>query len=373
MFTLNSQSKKSQARQAVIHTSHGEIQTPFFMTIATKAAVKTLSITDIENLMPPILLSNTYHLMLRPNMDIMEKAGGLHNFMKWNGPILTDSGGYQVFSLSSMRKLSEKGVTFQSHIDGSAHELTPERAIQIQQTIGSDIMMCLDECTPYPCDYTYAKDSLGLTTRWAKRCKEYKENNNDYKSNSSQKLFGIVQGSTYKDLRLESARQLIDLDFDGYAIGGLAVGEPREKTFDVLSELVPVLPEDKPRYLMGVGYPEEIVNAVRLGVDMFDCVIPTREGRHGRLFQFKDRNNIDFSSDDFYYTETIKNAKFKEDFSPVNKDSEIPELQQYTKSYVHHLFRTGETLGSRIATLQNVDFYLTLMRELQKQIKDGKF
>lgn len=369
MYKLIKQSEHSSARRGEVELTHGSVQTPFFMTIATKAAVKSLSFSDIEKLNPQILLSNTYHLMLRPGMEIMQQAGGLHNFMNWQGPILTDSGGYQVFSLASLRDMQEEGVTFKSHLDGSSHTLTPERAIQIQQTIGSDIMMCLDECTPYPCEYDYAKNSLELTTRWAERCKQYKDTNTDYKSNTHQKLFGIVQGSTYEDLRLESARQLKELDFDGYAIGGLAVGEPREEMYKMLEAVVPELPAEKPRYLMGVGYPEEIVQAVQYGVDMFDCVIPTREGRHGRLFVFNDGVNL--TDENFYKKVNATRAEFANDFSPINSQSELPELRNYTKAYLHHLFKTGEILGLRLATMNNVEFYLTLMKQIRRDIESG--
>jgi queuine tRNA-ribosyltransferase len=370
MYTLHKKSEKSLARRAAVELEHGTVQTPFFMTIATKAAVKTMSTSDIAALSPQILLSNTYHLMLRPGMDIMQQAAGLHNFMNWHGPILTDSGGYQVFSLSGLRKLTEEGVKFQSHLDGSYHMLTPERAVQIQQTIGSDIMMCLDECAPYPCDYDYAKKSLEMTTRWAARCKEFKDSNDEYKANPNQKLFGIVQGSVYKDLRLMSAEQLTALDFDGYAIGGLAVGEPRESMYEVLEGVVPTLPEDKPRYLMGVGYPEEIVQAVKFGVDMFDCVIPTREGRHGRLFMF-DHSIDDVQHPDFYAKINLKRAEFATNFEPMNPHSSIPELREYTWAYLHHLFKTNEMLGQRLASMNNVEFYLTLMKRIRQQIEDG--
>ena len=348
-----------------IATAHGDILTPFFMPIATLGAVKTLSYKDIELLDSQIILSNTYHLMLRPGMEIMQKAGGLHTFMNWDKPILTDSGGYQVFSLAKIRKITEKGVEFQSHIDGSSHLLTPESAIQIQQVIGSDIMMVLDECAPYPCDYDYAKESVELTTRWARRCKEYKENNNDYKSNKEQKLFGIVQGSIYEDLRKKSLEDLVSVGFDGYAIGGLAVGEPREEMYKILEKIIPLMPEDKPRYLMGVGYPQEIVQAVAYGIDMFDCVIPTREGRHGRLFQFTGKD-IKAGSEDFFSVLRIMNAEYGHDFSPINKESKIPELQNYSKAYLHHLFKTNETLGLRLATLNNLEFYLALMKRLRE-------
>lgn len=365
-FNILEKSSNSFARRTEFETAHGTLQTPFFMTIATKAAVKSLGLTDLEILDPQIILSNTYHLFLRPGMDCMKKAGGLHSFMSCDRPILTDSGGYQVFSLSSLRTLTEEGVRFQSHLDGSYHMLTPERAIEIQQTIGSDIMMCLDECPPYPCDKNYAETSLGLTTRWAVRCKEYKNTHDGVGPTQKQLLFGIVQGGTFLDLRKESARQLMDIGFDGYAVGGLAVGEPRSVMYEILENLVPLLPEDKPRYLMGVGYPEEIVQAVLYGIDMFDCVIPTREGRHGRLFRFQ--NGKTLFDENFYDKINATKAEFSNDFSPINPESSIPELRIYTRAYLHHLFKTGEILGMRLATLNNVEFYLDLMKRIRKEL-----
>ncbi len=345
-------------RKNKLNLNHGSVMTPFFMPIATKGAVKNLSGEDMEELGAQILLSNTYHLYLQPGHELIEKAGGLHKFMAWRKPILTDSGGYQVFSLSKIRKLKEEGVEFQSHIDGSRHLLTPERSIEIQIALGVDIAMVLDECTPYPCGYEDARKSMELTLRWAGRCKEYFDKN----KKEGQKLFGIVQGSVYKDLRIECAKRLVEIGFDGYAIGGLAVGEPREEMYEVLDHVVDELPENKPRYLMGVGRPEEIVEAVKKGVDMFDCVIPTREARHGRLYQFT-KNDPD---GDFYQTINVTNEKFKMDFSPINPDSKFSLLRDNSKAYLHHLLRTQEGLGFRLATLNNLEMYLELMRRIRQ-------
>jgi queuine tRNA-ribosyltransferase len=370
MYTLKKKSEKSKARRGVVETAHGNMESPFFMTIATKAAVKTLSREDIDLVNPQILLSNTYHLMLRPGMEIMQQAGGLHKFMNWDGPILTDSGGYQVFSLAKMRKITEEGVTFNSHISGQKYLLTPERAVEIQQTIGSDIMMCLDECPPYPSTYEYTKTSMELTLRWAQRCKDFFDNNDSYKSNDKQHIFAIIQGGNYDDLRKECAQRMAEMDFDGYAVGGLAVGEPREKMYEILSYITDYMPADKPRYLMGVGYPQEIVTAVSNGIDMFDCVIPTREGRHGRMFAFTDKENLD-TEGDFYTFVNIRRAEYATDFSPINADSEVPQLRYYTKAYLHHLFKTNETLGQKLASMNNIDFYMTLMKRIRTEIEEG--
>ncbi|MFA5359121.1 MAG: tRNA guanosine(34) transglycosylase Tgt [Patescibacteria group bacterium] len=373
-FTLIKTSKKSKARRGEIITPHGKIQTPFFMPIATKAAIKTLEAKEIRELAPDVILSNTYHLYIQPGHKLIKHAGGLHQFMNWSGPILTDSGGYQVFSLSDFRKITEQGAIFRVDEDGGAkHLLTPEKAVEIQLDLGVDLLMVLDECPPYPCEKKYAEKSLELTTRWATRCKKYfdskvKSKKLKGKNKETQGLFGIVQGSVYKDLRIKSAKQLEALDFDGYAIGGVAVGEPREKMKDILSWTVPILPLDKPRYLMGLGRPEEIVAAVKSGIDMFDCVIPTREGRHGRLFVWKN-NNL---SGKFYETINIENTKFKNDFRSINKNSKIPALREYSRAYLHHLFKTNEVLALRLATLNNLEFYLDLMKKIQEQIKTGK-
>lgn len=370
MFKINKFSKKSKARAGELKTSRGIIKTPFFMPIATKAAVKTLDSLDMKSLGAQILLSNTYHLYLRPGMEVIKKAGGLHKFMNWQGPILTDSGGYQVFSLAKIRQISERGVKFRSHIDGSEHLLTPEDSIKIQMILGSDIIMVLDECPAYPCDYDYARESLELTTRWAKRCLDFLEKNREkIKINSDQQLFGIAQGSVYKDLRIESARQLKELNFDGYAIGGLAVGEPRREMYKVLDYLVDELPQDKPRYLMGVGKPDEIVEAVRRGIDMFDCVLPTRNARHGTFYIWQNDN---LKKKDFYKTVQITNERFKKDFSPLDKKCDCHTCQNFSRTYLNHLFKTGEILGLRLATIHNVKFYLDLMEKIRREIEKGK-
>jgi len=369
-FKLQKQSNKSKARLGQITTAHGKIQTPFFMPIATRGAVKTLDYSELQDLAAQIILSNTYHLYLKPGEKLIKKAGGLHNFIKWPGPILTDSGGYQVFSLSKLRKISEQGVTFQVPEDGGKkHLLTPEKAVDIQLALGVDLMMVLDECPPYPCKKSYAKKSLELTTRWAKRSlEEFNKSTKRYERKNKPGLFGIVQGSNYKDLRIKSAKQLVELDFDGYAIGGVAVGEPREKMKSILSWVEPELAKNKPRYLMGLGRPEEIVASVRGGMDMFDCVIPTREGRHGKLFFWKH----DDLKGKFYQTVNIEKSKFRNDFTPINKNSRLPILKNYTKAYLHHLIRTNEMLGMKLASLNNLEFYLDLMKKIRRDIKEGK-
>lgn len=358
-YTLVQKSKKSMARLGKVKTNHGVINSPFFMPIATKAAIKTLMIDEIKKLPAEIILSNTYHLMLRPGINLIKRAGDLHKFMNWQGPILTDSGGFQIFSLSKIRKIKEEGVTFSSNIDGKEYFLTPEKAIKIQEDLGSDIMMALDECAPYPCDYEYAKKSIELTFRWAKRCKEAK-------TSKKQLLFGIVQGSVYKDLRIKSAQQITSLDFDGYAIGGVAVGEPAEKMLEVLNYTISLLPENKLHYLMGVGRPEQILEAVKRGIDMFDCVIPTREARHGRLYLWRGKGDI--AKKNFYKIINVTSAKFKADLSPVNNTS----LKSYSKAYLHHLFRTKEPLAMSLASLNNLEFYLELMKRIREGIKTGK-
>lgn len=354
MLKLLNQS--GDARRGVLTTAHGEIQTPFFMTIGTVGAVKGLIPSEVGDLGGQVILSNTYHLHLRPGEDIVQKAGGLHRFMNWDGPILTDSGGYQVFSLSKIRKLKEEGVEFRSHLDGSKIFLTPEKAIEIQMKLGSDIMMCLDECPPYPAERRYVEKSLELTTRWARRCKDFCQRLNV----KGQMLFGIVQGGMYSDLRKESARQLMEIGFDGYAIGGLSVGEPNEMMYDVLNEVVPVLPEDKPRYLMGVGTPQDILEAVERGVDMFDCVLPTRNARHGHLYTSRG-------------VVRIKRETYKEDFSSLDPECECYTCKNFTKAYLRHLFRAGEILSLRLNTLHNVAFYLNLMKNIRRSIEENRF
>lgn len=360
MFKLLKTSKKSKARLGVLSTAHGRIDTPFFMPIATKAAVKTLTSAEIKALGSQIILSNTYHNYLQPGVDTIKKFGGLHKFMDIDLPILTDSGGYQVFSLKNLRKIKGDNIEFKSHLDGSKHILNPKRVIDTQRALGSDIMMVLDECVGLPSTRQKVIEALERTTRWAKIALDYK---NKLKI-KKQFLFGIVQGGDYKDLRLRSAQEITSLKFDGYAVGGLAVGEPAATMYQVLDYTVPELPKDKPRYLMGVGYPDNILEAVKRGIDMFDCVIPTREARHGRLF-FRAKKNLNGK---FYTTINIRNSKFKNDKSPINKTS----LKNYSRAYLYHLFKTEEILGLRLATLHNLEFYLTLMQDIRQDIKSGK-
>lgn len=365
-----------------LRTKSGVINTPFFMPIATKGAVRGLSPKEIEQTGFEVVLGNTYHLWLKPGDKLIKSAGGLHSFMNWKKGILTDSGGYQVFSLGakiqkgtgqSKVKITERGVNFSDPESGKKYFMSPEESIKIQLNLESDIIMCLDECPPYPCDYQAAKKSLNLTTRWAKRCKKYFDNyleKNNLNKKQRPLLFGIVQGSNYKDLRQESARQLIEIGFDGYAIGGVAVGEPREKMREILKWVIPILPQDKPRYLMGLGRPEEIVAAINRGIDMFDCVIPTREGRHGRLFIWKKNpEKIDFSKikkDSFYKTININNEKFRKDFSRVDDFCDCELCQNYSKAYLRHLFATKETLGMRLASLHNLSFYWKLLEKMRQ-------
>lgn len=353
-----------------LKTAHGVLPTPFFMPIATKASVKTLDGGDIVNLGAKIILSNTYHLLLRPGEEIIRAAGGLHKFMNWNGAILTDSGGYQIFSLAKQRKITEDGAIFRSHIDGRKFILTPEKALRFQKVLGSDIIMALDVCTPHPCGEKEALRAVETTTDWARRTRKVAAKI----ITDRQMVFGIVQGSIYKDLRLRSAKDLVDLDFDGYAIGGLAVGEPHKTMFEILEYIVPELPAKAPHYLMGVGQPEEIVEAVRRGVDMFDCVLPTRNARHGLLYVWK-KKIADFrpGRSDFYETLHITNEKFKKDFSPPDKNCSCPTCKNYTRSYLRHLFSVDEPLAARLATIHNVNFYLELMEKIRKAISQGKF
>ncbi|MBU1033055.1 MAG: tRNA guanosine(34) transglycosylase Tgt [Patescibacteria group bacterium] len=350
----------------VLKTPHGELKTPFFMPIATKGAVKTLSSFDIERLGSPIILSNTYHLYLRPGMDVIKHFGGLHKFMDWDGALLTDSGGYQVFSLAKIRKLTEEGVKFASHIDGSRHLLTPELSIEIQQTLGSDIVMVLDECTPPDMSLTDLKKSVERTTRWAERSKAAFEKGRDASNNFGAQLFGIVQGGTDIDLRIKHAQDLMKIGFDGYAIGGLSVGEPFEQALEVIKALDEVLPKDKPRYFMGGGKPDEIVAYVKNGIDMFDCVIPTRNARHGLIYRFV---HDDLSKPDFFESIHITNEKWKFDEAtlayPNDDDPISKELSRYSYAYLRHLFTVEEVLGQRLATLMNLKFYLGLMERLR--------
>ncbi len=380
MFTILTTSPKSAARRGTLKTSHGVIQTPFFMPIATKAAVKNISVTELEELGAEIILSNTYHLYLRPSEKLIAEFGGLHRYMGWRGPILTDSGGYQVFSLAGNKgkkenlvKISRRGVEFRSHLDGSKHFFTPQKSIQIQQQLGVDIMMAFDVCPALPSTPQTIREAIELTAVWAQRCK--KEWKSGRYAKRGQQLFGIVQGGTDMQLRTESVQSLIPLNLSGYAIGGLAVGESRAEMFDVLSYVPEILPYNKPRYLMGVGKPEEIVEAVRRGGDMFDCVIPTREARHGRLYVFcskREEGAIHLFGNQYYRTHNVSKSSYATHTDVLNKHSRHSLLRQHSFGYLHHLLRTEEGLGYRLATLQNIDFYLTLMRELRGAIEKGK-
>ena len=360
IFNLEFKDSNTKARAGIIKTDHGVIETPIFMPVGTAATVKGVHQRDLENeIDPDIILSNTYHLYLRPGPEIIERAGGIHKFMNWKRPLLTDSGGYQVYSLSNNRKINEEGVEFKSHIDGSYHFFSPERAIKIQKSIGADIIMAFDECTPYPCDYNYAEKSMHMTHRWLKRC--FKEFNNtkpihDY----NQTLFPIVQGSVYKDLRAQSAEFIASVEAEGNAIGGLSVGEPAEEMYGMTEIVCDILPESKPRYLMGVGTPVNLLENISLGVDMFDCVMPSRNARNGMLFTSKGTINI-------------KNEKWKNNFEVIDLDDHCFVDLSYSKAYLRHLFTIKEALGRQIATIHNLAFYIWLVREARKQIINGDF
>ncbi|MDD4695632.1 MAG: tRNA guanosine(34) transglycosylase Tgt [Patescibacteria group bacterium] len=366
MFKVFKESKKSCARAGVLKTKSGDIKTPFFMPIATRGVIKSISFLDIKNLNPEIILSNTYHLYLKPGLKVIKKASGLHGFMNCNLPILTDSGGFQVFSLSKIRKISDKGVEFQSTYDGSKHFFTPEKVMKIQSILNSDIQMVLDVCIDSKSSRLEIEKALDLTTFWAKKCKSAKIKLDTKKKNL---LFGIIQGGLHKDLRKKSLDELLKIGFDGYAIGGLAVGETNDEMYDILDYIVKDIPHEKPRYLMGVGYPENIVNAIKSGVDMFDCVIPTREARHGRLY-IRLNNNFDAK---FYKTINITKSSFSSDMSKLNINSKIKELREYSKAYINHLFRVQDPLALRMATLNNIEFYLDLLRDIRKDILDNNF
>jgi queuine tRNA-ribosyltransferase len=359
-FKLEHKDYESQARACAIETDHGVIQTPIFMPVGTAATVKGVDQLILKKeINPDIILANNYHLYLRPGPEIISKAGGIHKFMNWDSPILTDSGGYHVYSLSANRKIKEEGVKFKSHIDGSYHFFTPERAINIQKSIGADIIMAFDECTPYPCEYNYAKKSMHMTHRWLIRCiNEF--NKSDPVHGYSQTLFPIVQGSVYKDLRLQSAEFISETNAFGNAIGGLSVGEPAEEMYAMTEVVCNVLPEEKPRYLMGVGTPINLLENIALGVDMFDCVMPTRNARNGMLFTAHGRINI-------------KNKKWENDFSPLDSDNYSYVDTYYSKAYLRHLFTVKESLGRQIATIHNLAFYLWLVREARNQILKGTF
>lgn len=349
-FDLNA--TDGAARSGLIKTAHGAIRTPAFMPVGTAATVKAMTVDQVAATGADVVLCNTYHLMLRPGAERIAALGGLHRFMNWTGPILTDSGGFQVMSLAKLRKLDDDGVTFQSHIDGSTHRLTPERAVELQRLFGVDIAMVLDECTPYPADLETAAKSMRLSMAWAARCRAA------YQAIEGKALFGIVQGGVHPALRAESAAQLIEIGFEGYAVGGLAVGEGQEQMLSVLDATVPHLPTDRPRYLMGVGKPDDIVEAVRRGIDMFDCVLPTRSGRTGQAFTRDGPINI-------------RNARFADDPAPLDEGSNCPASRDYSRAYLHHLFKAKEMLGSTLLSWHNVSFYQRLMADLRSAVDQG--
>lgn len=359
-FKLEKKDINSKARAGTITTAHGEIKTPIFMPVGTAATVKGVHQHEIkDDIKAQIILGNTYHLYLRPKLDILKSAGGLHKFMNWDKPILTDSGGYQVYSLSGRRKIKEEGATFSSHIDGSKHLFTPEYVMDIQRTIGADIIMAFDECTPYPCDYKYAKNSMHMTHRWLKRCCERFDSTEPHYG-YDQTLFPIVQGSTYKDLRIQSAEKIASFEREGNAIGGLSVGEPDDEMYEMCEVVTNILPEDKPRYLMGVGTPLNLLENIALGIDMFDCVMPTRNARNGMLFTSQGTINI-------------KNKKWENDHSPIDPDGTSYVDSFYSKAYLRHLIISKEILGAQIATIHNLAFYLWLVTEAREQILAGTF
>ncbi|OGF24795.1 hypothetical protein A2331_04155 [Candidatus Falkowbacteria bacterium RIFOXYB2_FULL_34_18] len=404
MFKVLKNSKRSAARLGILDTAHGKIKTPFFMPVATQGTVKHITAEEMRGMGAQILLSNTYHLMLRPGESYVKKMGGLHKFMDWNGPILTDSGGFQIFSLAkgrnrkgeSLVKIKKDGVEFKSFVDGRKYFMTPESSLKVQIDLGVDIAVCLDECAPSRSGREYMEKSINLTTEWARRAKRHHEKHKGKKP----LLFCVIQGGLDKELRLKSLRDLIEVGFsasgqrrtqrgglasprssltggwDGYNIGGLAVGETNKEMYETLDFLVPEIPEDKTRYLMGVGYPENIFEAVKRGVDMFDCVIPTREGRHGRLFLWKNKKeflNSKQKADSFYKTVTITNAKIASDKAPINKDSKFAPLRNLSRAYLHYLFKIKEPLGARLASLNNLEFYIDMMERIRYSIQRGEF
>lgn len=357
---LQSKDKKSKARAGKLETDHGSINTPIFMPVGTAGTVKSVHQRElVDDIKAQIILSNTYHLYLRPGLDILERAGGIHKFINWERPILTDSGGYQVYSMTDNRKIKEEGVKFKSHIDGSAHFFSPESVMDIQRTIGADIIMAFDECTPYPCDYRYAKKSMEMTHRWLGRCCS-RFDETDSKYGYQQSLFPIVQGSVYKDLRIQSAETIVSYNREGNAIGGLSVGEPAEMMYEMTESVCAILPEDKPRYLMGVGTPANILECIALGIDMFDCVLPTRNARNGMLFTSNGIINI-------------RNEKWKDDFSPLDENGTSFVDSAYSKAYLRHLTISKEILAAQIATIHNLAFYLSLVTQAREHIIEGDF
>lgn len=344
--------KQSGARRGIIHTPHGDIQTPVFMPVGTQATVKSMTPEELKEIVKAeIILSNTYHLYLRPGSKLVKEAGGLHEFMKWDRPILTDSGGFQVFSLGKLRKISEEGVEFKSHLDGSKHFFSPESVMEIEQDLGADIIMAFDECVGYPATYEYTKQSMERTTRWAKRCKD------SHKNTEKQSLFGIIQGGFYKDLREQSAKELIELDLPGYAIGGISVGEPKSEFIDVLNHTAPFLPENKPRYLMGVGTPDYLIEAAIAGIDMCDCVLPTRIARNGTAMTWNGKV-------------VVRNATYEKDFTPLDSECDCYTCRNYTKAYIRHLIKTNEILGIRLLSIHNLRFLTKLMERVRIEIEN---
>ena len=351
-FEITKKDARTGARLGKMTTQHGIVETPTFMPVGTQGTVKALRPEDLRNCGAQIILGNTYHLYLRPGHDTIRKLGGLHTFMNWPGPILTDSGGFQVYSLGALRKILPEGVVFRSHIDGSKHLLTPQKAVEIQEALDSDIQMCLDECTPYPATYKQTQDSLALTTKWAKLCREAK-------TNSDHALFGIVQGGTYMDLRRQSVEEIVPIGFDGYALGGVSVGEPKDIMYAITREIALLLPENKPRYLMGVGTPQDIVYAVSQGVDMFDCVMPTRCARHGLLFTNTEKI-------------VIKNARWREDNRPIDETCDCYTCRNYSRAYLRHLYFAGEILAMILNTIHNIRHYMLLMEKIRSAIREDR-
>ena len=360
-YEIIAEDKNTKARAGVLHTPHGSIDTPTFMPVGTQATVKTLDQKDLQQTHSQIILGNAYHLYLRPGHELIYRAGGLHKFMNWQHPILTDSGGFQVFSLKELNSVDEEGVTFRSHLDGSTHLFSPETVMEIEHGIGADIIMAFDECTSYPCEYQYAKQSMEMTLRWATRCKKHHEIlSEEQKHRPSQALFGIVQGSTFPELRIHCANELASMELPGYAIGGLAVGEPRNNMVEIVAETTPHMPFKKPRYLMGVGLPHDMVESIGLGIDMFDCVVPTRNARNGTAFTKQGRLRL-------------KNAKHSENDQPIDETCQCKTCQNYSRSYLRHLFQTGEYLGLHLTSFHNIFFYNQIMREAREAIIAGNF
>lgn len=352
-FKLIKEDKKSEARLAELSTNHGEIETPIFMPVGTQATVKAMTSRELKEINSQIILANTYHLYLRPGDELIKKAGGLHEFMNWDRPILTDSGGFQVFSLSDLREIKEEGVYFRSHLDGSKHFISPEKSMQIQKNLGSDIVMAFDECPPYPAERDYVEKSLERTIRWAERCKKVMEA-------SDQALFGIIPGGVYPELRKRSVEEMKKFDFPGYSIGGLSVGEPKEEMYKMLDYTTPIMPRNKPRYLMGVGTPEDLVEGIYHGIDMFDCVMPTRIARHGQVFTSKGRM-------------TVRNAQYKDDFTPLDEECDCHVCQNYSRGYIRHLIKRNEILGVRLTTYHNLYFMLDLAEKIREALRNDNF